>query len=240
MEPRTFTLSSPDEAHKFFRAYRCHPPTGWWFRGQADTSWVLLPKAGRIPYKLKDGKSLGRFYSWSKRAVAYTQALPDNDWERLAVAQHHGLATCLLDWAQNPLVATYFACRELPNADGVVYCFDPELFVNERELRLTEALECKGTGFLPRSISPRILNQRGVFTVHLPATTPIDVQPSPLIKDHPNLAKLVIPAKHKGPLLELLNDYGVNHAALFPDLDGLSQYVNWETTRIVPGAGSGG
>jgi hypothetical protein len=232
MQPRAFTLKEPEDLHKFFRAYRCHRPTGWWFRGHANIAWELLPKAGRSPYRLKEGKSLGRFKSWRKRAVAYHSSLPENDWECLAVAQHFGLATCLLDWTQNPLVATFFACCEVPDSDGVVYCYDPDLFVDETVLPLSEA-EFVGAGFMPRSISPRILNQRAAFTVHLPATSPLPIKPSPMIRDHPNLAKLVIEASHKASLLELLDDYGINHAALFPDLEGLSRHVNWETTTIV-------
>jgi hypothetical protein len=238
MLPRSLTLSKPEELHLFFRAYRCHSPTGWWFRGQADASWELLPKAGRSPYKLKGGKSLGRFNSWSKKAVAYLPSLPDNDWERLAIAQHNGLATCLLDWTENPLVATYFACSELPNADGVVFCYDPDLFVDVKVLPLSE-IESGVNGFMPRSISPRILNQRAVFTVHLPATRTLSVKASPLFEDHPNLARLIIPANQKPALLQMLNDYGINHAVLFADLEGLSRHVNWETTTIANPGGDG-
>lgn len=231
MQPRAFTLNKPEDLHTFFRAYRCHPPTGWWFRGHADATWDLLPKAGRHAYKLGGGKSLGRFQSWRKKAIAYMPSLPENDWECLAVAQHFGLATCLLDWTENPLVATYFACFELPKADGAVYCYDPDQFIVERVLPLEE-VDSVGAGFMPRSISPRILNQRAVFTVHLPATSPLPIKPSPVLTDHPNLAKLVVPAGQKTALLQLLNDYGINHAVLFPDLEGLSRHVNWETANI--------
>jgi hypothetical protein len=131
MDAKTYTLGAAEEIHLFFRAYRCHPPTGWWFRGQADANWSLVPKAGRIEYSLSDGRGYGRFHSWSRQAVAYNATLPDNDWERLAIAQHFGLATCLLDWTYNPLVALYFACAELPNEPGAVYCYDPDLFVDE-------------------------------------------------------------------------------------------------------------
>ena len=231
MKAHQYTLVAASEVHQFFRGYRAHPPTGWWFRGQANSSWELLPKAGRPQYSLPDGRSLGRFRRWSRQALAYLPDLPSNDWERLAVAQHYGLATCLLDWTYNPLVALYFACYELPSLDGTVFCYDPKVYLDEMVVPLDSA-ECRGAGFIPRAISPRILNQKSVFTVHLPATQTIQVEPHYAWKDHSTLAKLVIPAKLKPELIEMLNDYGINSVTLFPDLEGLSRHVNWETETI--------
>lgn len=231
MQPRSLMLKTAEDIHAVFRVYRCHPPTGWWFRGHADAGWSLVPKAGRDGYRLPDNRSLGRFRAWSKKAVAYDRDLPDNDWERLAVAQHFGLATCLLDWTENPLVAVFFACSAESSKDGAVFCFDPEFFVDEKVADLW-SLDCRGVGFIPRSISPRILNQRGVFTVHLPAHESIEVKESAVLPGIPNLAKITIPSKLKHELLVLLNDYGINHATLFPDLGGLSELVNWDTNRI--------
>jgi hypothetical protein len=31
----------------------------------------------------------------------------------------------------------------------------------------------------------------------------------------------------------MLDDYGVNAHGIFPDLDGLSRYINWQTNEIV-------
>src|SRR5437762_8166002 len=135
MDSRRYTLIRADDVHSFFRAYRSHASAGWWFRGQANAEWPLLPKAGRPEYSLPNGRSEGRLLAWSSQAVAYDSNLPTNEWERLAVAQHFGLATCLLDWSQNPLVSLYFACSELPDADGAVYCYDPDLFVDEQVLK---------------------------------------------------------------------------------------------------------
>jgi hypothetical protein len=232
MDAKTYTLKVPEEVHVFFRGYRCHPPTGWWFRGQADETWSLVPKAGRAQYSLPDGRGYGRFRSWSRQAVAYYADIPENDWERLAIAQHFGLATCLLDWTYNPLVALYFACAEVSDKSGAVFCYNPDLFLDEKIVDL-ETANCSGAAFVPRAISPRILSQRAVFSVHLPAAREILVKSSGATPDQPNLAKLIVPASLKGALIELLNDYGISRVSLFPDLDGLSRHVNWETEEIV-------
>ena len=69
---------------------------GWIFRGQDNIDWSLCPKAGREEFYVKatcvweergqTSSDLGRFDYWREQAVAYTDALPEDNFECLAYA----------------------------------------------------------------------------------------------------------------------------------------------------------
>jgi hypothetical protein len=146
----------------------------WIFRGQSKTreEWPLIPKAGRyesgffqthmhgtrtscLTPNEQEWKKLDRygytsppdmrvFSAWCNQAIAYIN-LPDDEWERLALAQHYDLATRLLDWTKNPLVALFFAACNDEEKDGAVYAIDPpgglvtkERFEDIKEIKVYE------------------------------------------------------------------------------------------------------
>jgi hypothetical protein len=160
-------LESLELFHKIFRGFRSFNGCANFFRGQADKDWSLLPKAGRQEYLWEENGDLKRFNIWERQAIAYAE-LPNNIYEKLAIAQHHGLATRLLDWTQNPLVAAYFAVSTLSNTDGAIYILEPpHNVIVEDKLTIDQLKNYKGVScYFPRAISPRVINQKGMFTVH--------------------------------------------------------------------------
>jgi len=222
-----------------------YPNLCWIYRGQSNASWSLMPKAGRPEFflpELNNPESEGlpprdicRFNHWRKLAVAYNKTLPANDFECLAFAQHYGLATRLLDWSTNPLVALFFAVDSCSSEDGAVYCYSPEGFV---DTNIAEFGTFPFIGQLtPPPFDSRILLQCGIFTYHPNPNRPLGAGPvsdelGPLKPEHGmNLVRFVIEPKLKPILKRQLDEIGVNRKSLFPDLDGLSDFVNWGTRR---------
>jgi hypothetical protein len=205
------------DLHSALDAYR--RDNRWMFRGQACLDWQLAPKAGREPYRGKDDLEL--LEAWARRATEFTATLPSSVWERMALAQHHGLPTRLLDWSYNPLVAAFFACCEKPSADGVIFCLLTERVLvppRDKPSSLTRVVK-----YRPAVVATRIGRQGGLFSAHPDPETDLEAT------IHPNdtLEKLIIKSACKRKLLLELSHYGVNRVTLMGDLDGLSSHMRW-------------
>ena len=85
--------------------------------------YPLKPSIGRYEHVLsksfRERDELERevLEVFSNHLVTHVQHLPRSEWEALAIAQHHGLATHFMDWTENPLVALYFVVRETKTDD---------------------------------------------------------------------------------------------------------------------------
>ena len=224
------TVTSFAELHARLSTY----DKDWIFRGQADARWELLPKAGRRPYKTHE---YALFESWKRRAAEHLAPRHHSEWDLIAIAQHHGLATRLLDWTTNPLNAAYFSVREHTRTSGPAVIHAAKFvkaFSKSAETARSNPLEFDEIGiFRPRGVVPRIVRQGGLFTVHGPP----DLSLERLTRDHTTkivaLERIVIDQSYRPKLLAELARYGIHAAALFPDLDGISTYLDWSAERGV-------
>lgn len=212
-------IKSIEDFHKRIEKYR---KTSWFkFRGQSDVDWQLVPKAGRKPFTNVSDVSL--FTHWKRRAITHLNKENNTEWELLAIAQHTGLPTRLLDWTHNPLVATFFATSENIEKDGAIYIYNPNSVIEHNTVEpFKVALTSKIDFHQPNSSSSRIINQLGYFSVH---TNP-KMSLNDKTKDG-TLEKLIIKKELKQELMHMLNQYGVNYLTLFPDLEGLSKHLEW-------------
>lgn len=146
--------------------------TSWMFRGQRELRWSPVPKIDRPEFQAyRTGQGWVRkehedrlLTDFITGARAHVRIEPKDLWEWLAVAQHHGLATRLLDWTANPLAALYFAVEEThATGDSTVWCY---LHRGDSWLshRLSDPFVMDHViEFRPPHVTPRITVQRGVF-----------------------------------------------------------------------------
>lgn len=96
------------------------------FRGHSDIKYELIPYIGR---NRRSSCSITIFNEERNLIEMAKYRLPDvfrNDLlplELLALLQHHGIPTRLLDVTENALVALYFACCHNEKTDGEVFVF---------------------------------------------------------------------------------------------------------------------
>jgi hypothetical protein len=200
--------------------------TNWIFRGEPSTTYELRPAAGRegrqdrsartVKYNPQNERAaLKRFRYDAQPYVGYA-AHSDLEW--LAIAQHHGMATRLLDWTESILVAAFFAVERAGTAGhALIYGVSGLPILNPDDCKDPFEVE-KVFIYRPAHIDSRISAQRSVFTVHPNPTEPFS---------DPGLRKWTVSQAACRELKVVLDACAINYASLFPDLQGLARHVGW-------------
>jgi FRG domain len=217
------------------------------FRGRNDAAEDLSTSLQRLGGDAAiEGHLLRNF-----RKYAQPEAVPfDSVWNWLALAQHHGLPTRLLDWTYSPFVALHFATADVSRyaRDGIVWMVDYVSAQREAPERLLAALRDEGMDvftaellatvapgrreleelgdfvvFLePPSINPRIVNQYALFSLMSRADARLD----DWLAERPALVRrVIVPAELKWEARDKLDQANVTERVLFPGLDGLSRWL---------------
>lgn len=209
-------------------------PKGWIFRGQADSAWGLVPAIARPDVKVNPEAVEENILAELKLRLpsVYSERV-DDEWELLALVQHHGAPTRLLDWSKSPLAALWFAiaenARNEHRPDAAVWAFRTEAhdFVSDDERRNMRPFDVGATRFFEaRYFDRRLAAQQGLFSVHKWWGTGNKIVPLDGHADlHARLQKLVVPKEFFASLALQLDLVGVSAASLFPDLPGLCRHL---------------
>ncbi|WP_203154493.1 FRG domain-containing protein [Methylobacterium aquaticum] len=190
-----------------------HLDGAWLFRGVTSARYGLVPTIGRT----RSGTSFlpqerEIFAQFRRESIPLLSSRPVDTWEWLALAQHYGIPTRLLDWSESPYVSLFFAVWGNDDEDAGIYIAPRPLEVHDLG---TDPFAVTDVAFFyPGYVTPRLVSQRGLFTIH----------PNPEAIYRPDgIKQIIIDKKIKFDFRQKLDTLGFHHAAIFPDLDGLSR-----------------
>ncbi|MFN7998037.1 MAG: FRG domain-containing protein [Bryobacteraceae bacterium] len=255
---REFRLQSWDA---FLKIITDSPYSNWAFRGHRKVDWPLDSALSRYfrdfhidprAWPQQEQRILRVFKRKAHQFLAQPPAA-DDDFEWLALMQHHGAPTRLLDFTWSPYVAAFFA---LERATGVaaVWALNPAEIssgslrrssTRGRRAIASPAMDPRRPGnfaryflkgdreFLwlgePDLMNRRLIAQSGTFVLPGVLDKPME-EISRRYRDPENMmAKFILPAaRMRETGLRELYRMNITYATLFPDLDGLARSLAYE------------
>jgi len=230
----------------------------WAFRGQSDANWPLDStlrrrlRTTRINPEAWIDQESRVIRIFQRKAHLFLEHIPteDDTFQWLAIMQHHGAPTRLLDFTWSPYVAAFFALENAAG-DSAIWAASPPAL--SRPLQWTSARKQmnpeeigpwdKGNFekyFLPNKRNfivygePRIMNQRlisqsGTFIIPSTLARPVEDIVSTYPRPKDVLVKFILKTRNirERAMLELYT-MNVTYYSLFPGLDGLGRSMGYE------------
>jgi len=255
------TLKNWDEIFDYVRKYE----GSWIFRGHPSdftfqTSLERACNRANVPLSKARQVEDRLVREFKRRFHLYAAHVPDDDdiLEWLAIMQHHGAPTRLLDWTYSPFAAAYFAL-ESTETDCVLWALDTDWlkeeirsnrnlinpwkeFVNVRSGDSFRNLFWRDTpekfvyGASPIGANERLAIQQGLFLCPGDVRYTFETNLGAFSTRRSSLIKITIPIGCRTRALRDLHRMNMNAATLFPGLDGFarSMWTRLEHLSAIP------
>jgi hypothetical protein len=210
--------------------------TGWLFRGHRCPKWLLETSLERASRRCGiDAVSYERacYREFRRHAHAYLTRVPNESdtLEWLALMQHYGAPTRLLDFTESFWIGLFFAFEEAEE-DCCVIALDrlslanknPELDYNEL---LNQNIIHGSPTFnalfedVPYYTNDRLAIQKGTFVFALNVQRSFQQLAA---EHHKTVHKLIVRKSLFPDIRRRLNDFNCNSRVLFPGIDGYGRY----------------
>ena len=240
-------------------------PNHFIYRGHADASWKLASSLERViglsewsadKAKLFEDRSLDVFKS-KFHLYDHQNIIPNSKLGWLALMQHYGVPTRLVDFTESPYVALYFALESynhLSQADFAIYAIDYKSlrdesirFISKRDSEFNETEQSIHTrqDFIfdsivdrfsyeiawitePDQLNARIDRQAGSFLVSGNKGIAIEEILAASIYSNTTLQKITVDHKLYQAAFALLRKMNITSKSLYGDLNGLAQSIRME------------
>jgi hypothetical protein len=209
---------------------------GWLLRGHRCPAWKLETYLERVSRRCGIHQVEYERAVWGefrRHAHSYLPRVPADTCtvEWLALMQHYGAPTRLLDFTQSFWIALFFAFEEADNDCAVVALNPASLAANQAgkdyNLVLRENIDCGAhtDDFLRQTVpfytNERLAIQKGIFVYSLNLRRSFN---DLVIQNEKEFVNLIVPRSLFAEIRSKLNDFNCNSRVLFPGIDGYARY----------------